>query len=478
LSIFGKKKKSEETVPVPQYEPDENEITEGEEIAGADVSGADSFEDAPTATENGLAKADTSYDEIMKVDTRSTLAMRRYQERSANLKRAGTARACLIILYAVVCLLTAYFFTQIASNLASLYPEYGKYIGIAIIAAYVILMIVLSVIIFRHKAFIIDSDSTSREQNSRHNRRLRREVLMHIIDMDIRVGNLSKDCKAPKGGLELEELTDRISDLPDIKAKCNEMTSLLEEKQITDQQILAVLTGWAGTDPKERDLKGLCTKLPDSFVTAFLMTTFKKGGTIYNNAKKTVMRASLTDGSLTAIAQTKVADAAITSTLTVQMIVELVYLYGFRPSDSKLNGIILRVLRNVAFSIGLNDLPWGGMVEKVTGRLNNHIATQLISALIDSGVQFLINGTLTYFIGQTTVSFLLEDYLSQDMLAGDISEYEMEEESAMMKNGMKKIVEDRAKQQKQKMFRAGKVSFRRKNGQDEIPADGADPGQI
>ena len=59
-------------------------------------------------------------------------------------------------------------------------------------------------------------------------------------------------------------------------------------------------------------------------------------GSVKKSAKELIFKISLKSGMYSALSQTNKIDALLVATLNLQLVKDLVFLYGFRPSDTKL----------------------------------------------------------------------------------------------------------------------------------------------
>ena len=129
--------------------------------------------------------------------------------------------------------------------------------------------------------------------------------------------------------------------------------------------------------------------------------------------------------------------------VNLQMIKDIVFLYGFRPSDAKLMKIFGAVVRNSLISFGLGSLQIGNAVAQTGGDAARSIPFlgSAISALVDSSIQGLTNGTLTAVIGYQTIRYLNREYRLQNILDGvevTESEAELEETCEEIKDELKR----------------------------------------
>lgn len=158
------------------------------------------------------------------------------------------------------------------------------------------------------------------------------------------------------------------------------------------------------------------------------MTELYKGS-VKKSARSLIFKSSMRSAMFSAVSQSAKIDAALVVFVNVQLVKDLVFLYGFRPSDAKLAKILVKVLQNSLISLGLGGLNIGNTVVKTMGDAVKGIPIlgSAISAIVDSSVQGLANGTLTAIIGHQTIRYLNDEYRLQNILDGvDISETEAE----------------------------------------------------
>lgn len=152
-------------------------------------------------------------------------------------------------------------------------------------------------------------------------------------------------------------------------------------------------------------------------------------GSIKKSAKSLITKSSLKSAMYSALSQTSRVDALLVSFLNLQLVKDIVFLYGFRPSDAKLVKIFARVLQNSLIAYGLGNVKIGNSIVKTMGDAVKGIPIlgSAISALVDSSVQGLTNGVLTAVIGYQTIRYLSEEYKLQDILDGvELAETEEE----------------------------------------------------
>ena len=152
-------------------------------------------------------------------------------------------------------------------------------------------------------------------------------------------------------------------------------------------------------------------------------------GCVKKNAKDMILKTSLKTGMYSAISQTNHVDALLVAFLNLQLVKDIVFLYGFRPSDTRLVRIFGRVLQNSLIAYGLGGMKIGNTIVQTMGNAVKGIPLlgAAISTVVDSSVQGLTNSVLTAVIGHQTIKYLSTEYRLQEILDGiEIEETEEE----------------------------------------------------
>lgn len=152
-------------------------------------------------------------------------------------------------------------------------------------------------------------------------------------------------------------------------------------------------------------------------------------GSVKKSAQELIFKAALKSGMYSAISQTNKIDSMLIAVLNLQLVKDLIFLYGFRPSDSKLVRIFARILQNSLIAYGLGGVKIGNSVVQTMGNAVKGIPLlgTAISTIVDSSVQGLANGVLTTVIGYQTIKYLNTEYRLQEILDGvEIGESEEE----------------------------------------------------
>ena len=154
---------------------------------------------------------------------------------------------------------------------------------------------------------------------------------------------------------------------------------------------------------------------------------------VKKTAKSIIREHALQVGLVTAVSQSERIDTMFMAVYELNLIKRLVFLYGFRPSDAKLMRIYMNVLHNALITYGLQSIADNlatGIVQKIGGALSSIPALgSVVSTVISSASQGVINGGLTVIVGHQTMKYLNEEYHLQDLLdnvdVDDIDEKEM-----------------------------------------------------
>ena len=150
-------------------------------------------------------------------------------------------------------------------------------------------------------------------------------------------------------------------------------------------------------------------------------------GSVKKSAKALISKCSLRCATYSALSQSNKVDSLLVAFLNLQLVKDLVYLYGFRPSDAKLVKIFARVLQNSLIAYGLGSAKIGNSIVKSMGDAVRSIPLlgSAISVIVDCSVQGLTNGVLSAVIGYQTIKYLNDEYKLQEILDGvEIAENE------------------------------------------------------
>lgn len=297
-----------------------------------------------------------------------------YEERYVKRRNERGARVLIWVIAGVIGVFLAWCLLSITLQLWNI-NVYAGYAAAAVsVILYALLFIVPLVKIFRLNYFKTNVNAAYAAAAKRHNRRVRRDIAAKMVDFGTKV----------------------------------------ESAGWYDDAVLAELAA----NLAQNDDEGIKRSL-----------TALYSGRVKKTARDYIFRYALKSAAYSAISQSSRTDAALVAVVNLQLIKDIVFLYGFRPSDTQLLKIFAAVVRNSLVSYGLGSLKLGNGIVKTMGDAAKGIPFlgSAISALVDSSVQGLTNGTLTAVIGFQTIRYLNKEYKLQNILDGvEVSESEEE----------------------------------------------------
>ena len=307
------------------------------------------------------------------------MTLEEYEQKYSRRENAKFAKSVLRILEAAVGLLIAAMLLFVVLRMFELHRIAG-YISIALAVVFFVFCYVIPVKNIKDiKAFDVNVSHHNVRTARKHNKKLRREIADKII--------------------EFSESTDGVGWYS---------TELVGK--------LAV----ARHNNNEEELKKILTHLYD--------VDIKK------TANSIIKEHSFKVGMVTAISQSEKIDTMFVSVYELSLIKQLVFLYGFRPSDAKLLRIYSAVVRNALIAYGLESAVGQlttGVVKKIGGVINSiPLLGTAVATVIGSASQGVINGGMTVIIGHQTLKYLQQEYHLQKLLDNvnlddDINEKEM-----------------------------------------------------
>lgn len=282
--------------------------------------------------------------------------------------RRENVRGAKLVLKLLVAAIGVFLFFCLFSVTVKVW-EINEYAGYAMIAVSVLLYIFLFIVplvkIFKSDYFLVNVNAQTARAAQRHNKKLRREIADKIIDLTSKVEGVG-----------------------------------WYDGYVVGQLAIAVKAG---------DEEGITRNL-----SALYADSVKK------SAKDLIFKSSMKSAMYSAISQTSKVDALLVAVINLQLVKDIVFLYGFRPSDAKLVKIFARVLQNALVAYGMGGLKLGNSIVKTMGDAVKGIPVlgTAISALVDSSIQGLTNGVLTAVMGYQTIKVLNDEYRLQEILDG------------------------------------------------------------
>lgn len=341
------------------------------------------------------------------VDQDEELAFINYQEEVTHSKEEKRNRAILIALSVALYLLGLGVFAIIVQTIYQMNEIAGIVVAIALLIAYTTCFIVIIVKIFSKHSFDLESQKRKDGHYSeKNNNKVRWEIARNIVDQSVVLNYLDKmDDKKVLTSKEVEKIASfrKMQNLVN-KYPGNKIPSSHKEDSINLAESLAI--------------------------------SMRKDGVIYQKAKSLILKRSLSTGCLTALSQNTMVDASVVVVKNMQLIKDLIWLYGFRPTNAEMTKILEKVVKSVCLSIGLNTMQNGtNMAGKIFNKDSNNFLVQVLGQALNMGAQFIGNGAMTYMVGKYTINALLRQYRVQDIYRlKSLDDYEMEMNSSTIKD--------------------------------------------
>lgn len=330
-----------------------------------------------------------------------------YQEEVTHSKEERRNRAILITLSVALYLLGLGVFAIIVQTIYQMSEIAGIVVAIALLIAYTTCFIVIIVKIFSKHSFDLEfqrrKDGHYSEKN---NNKVRWEIAKNIVDQSVVLNYLDKmDDKKVLTSKEVEKIASfrKMQNLVN-KYPGNKIPSSHKEDSINLAESLAI--------------------------------SMRKDGVIYQKAKSLILKRSLSTGCLTALSQNTMVDASVVVVKNMQLIKDLIWLYGFRPTNAEMTKILEKIVKSVCLSVGLNTMQNGtNMAGKIFNKDSNNFLVQVLGQALNMGAQFIGNGAMTYMVGKYTINALLRQYRVQDIYRlKSLDDYEMEMNSSTIKD--------------------------------------------
>lgn len=307
-------------------------------------------------------------------ETSGKLTIYEYEQKYTKRQNVRGAKILLKIIAAAigVFIFACLFFVALRVYEINEYAGYGA--AAVCVILYICLFIVPLVKIIKSPYFIVNVNAKTASAAKKHNKRVRREIADKIIDFTAKVEGV--------GWYD------------------------------------SVVVGELAINLKAGNDKGVMRCLTNLYT-----------GSVKKCAKDMIFKSSMKSAMYSALSQTSKVDAALVVFINLQLVKDIVFLYGFRPSDARLVKIFGRVLQNSLIAYGLGGVKIGNSIVKTMGDAVKGIPFlgSAISAIVDSSVQGLTNGVLTAVIGYQTIKYLSEEYKLQQILDGvELAETEEE----------------------------------------------------
>ena len=327
------------------------------------------------------------------------LTLEEYQEKYTKPENLKSARLFLMMfaLGIGIVIFTCLFFVVL--KLFDIHQIAG-YVGIVVaVIVFILVYIVPLYKISSKKAFITNVDESTVAEAKRHNKELRNELADKMIDLKASTDDIGFYSDDRIGRLAIARQTNN-----------NEMTK-------------EVLTEIYSTDVKSA-------------------------------ANRLIRDHAIKVGLITGLSQSEKLDTLFVVTYELKLIKDIVFLYGYRPSDAKLAKIYKRVIVSALAAYGVSTATTGvgaGVVKKM-GNMADGIPVlgSVVGTLIDSTIQGIVNASFTISVGFQTKRYLKKEYKLQDILdTVETPEEEAKEEQELI-DSVKEEIKSKEKNKKMK----------------------------
>lgn len=250
--------------------------------------------------------------------------------------------------------------------------KYAGYVGIGVSVLIFLLIYLVPVIkVFKTKSFMVDVDENNIKQAKKFNKKLRNDLADKIIDLKF-------------------STTDNI---------------------YTDESVKELIAAREAKDDEKFKLA------LDNIYTV----------DVRKAAKKITREYALKVGVSTALSQSDKIDTLLVVAYNMNLIKDIIFLYGFRPSEARMAKIYQTVIFDALIAFGASN---------VTGKMALTVIDKIpvIGSVVDSISQGLINGIFTLLIGSKTRKYLIKEYKLQNVIDNIDEESIEEDEKEMMIN--------------------------------------------
>ena len=312
------------------------------------------------------------------------MTLEEYQEKYSKTENSKAIKFGLVLFVASIGVIVATCLLLVVLRVFEL-NEYAGYASIAVaVLVFIFLYIVPVIQIHKYRPFITNVNSKNARHAKSYNKKLRNDIGDKMIDF----------------------------------------TSKVVGKSWYDEVLIGKLA-IARQTSEDKEVKSLLTQIYD--------TSVKK------EANKIISGHAVKVGLLTAASQSAYLDSAFVAVYELNLIKDLVYLYGFRPSNAKLLKIYRNVIANSLLSYGVSTGTTNLISKGLSATFEGlPLLGSLISTAIASASQGIINGVMTGIIGVQTKRYLIKEYHLQDIL-DEIELDDPEDDEEMIKDISKEI---------------------------------------
>ena len=181
-------------------------------------------------------------------------------------------------------------------------------------------------------------------------------------------------------------------------------------KKIIDFQNNVKNSNWYDNDLVVK-LSGAVKENNDDAICKHL--TYLMNGSIKKASDKIIVDSAVQSGIYAALSPSANLDALLVFTVNFKMIKNLVFLYGFRPTEPKLIKIALRVLFGSFLAYKFEGLNIGAIMTGKTFAKSMPMFKESVAYAVDAAIQGFTNATLTMWVGYKTLNYLMKEYKLQ-----------------------------------------------------------------
>lgn len=341
---------------------------------------------------------------MKKAPEKKKLSLEEYQQKYTSSENMAVAKTFLFILAAAVGIIVIVALFFVVVRLFELH-EIAGYAGIgAAVLVFIFLYLVPVIKLKNMKSFQTNIKASTARQAQKHNKKLREEIADKIIDVTTNTNDISWYSDALVGKLAIARHT-----------------------------------------KNDQDLKNILGEI------------YKKD--VKNAAKNLIRKSAVKVGVATALSQSEYLDTLFVLVYDLKLIKDIVFLYGYRPSDTQMAKIYKTVLTNSLISYGLNSATTG-IAKSVNTVISNmadsasrsgNIFTSAIGSVVgglagtvvEAALQGTVNSVFTTIIGLQTKKYLVKEYNLQDIL-DNVELVETEEEQAQLITSIEHEVTEKA----------------------------------
>lgn len=300
---------------------------------------------------------------MKEVTTIKKMTINEYQSKYSKRENRKAFKTLYALLSTLVILIAIYFLFSLVSKVFDI-NEYAGYASIVVAIFVLIFGIIVPLSKIRKlDYFVTNFKNTELKQVKRHNKELRRNIASKMV-----------------------ELSDNV-----------DVLNWYEESKIDV-------------------IRGALLAKDDELINKSLQDLYNTS--IKKTADLMIVKAAVKSGLYSALSVDEKIDTLLVTTSNLQLLKNIFYLYGFRPSDAQMIKITSTILSNALVAYGVNQA--GNYVGKLTGNAFKDIPVVggIVATIVGSSVQGLSNGILTTILGYQAISYLQKEYHLQTIVDG------------------------------------------------------------